>query len=119
MCEWKMQASQVVEACLYETGVRGMSEYSEELALLAIVLHHPAVGRKEYRKNIRSAFIRGREPGSIFLIFVLPILISLVSNWIIKWLTGNSDYPRVKAQAFDILCESTPNWRDILTCTSS
>ena len=101
---------EVVSQCLHETGARGISKYSEELALIGLVHADQAGDRREFRRRMRETFLRGHpECGSVFLIFVLPILISIISQWIAKWIVNRTDLRTIRAQAFDALTELSPS----------
>jgi hypothetical protein len=59
------------------------------------------------------------EAGSFFVIFVLPVLISLISNWIAKWIINRTDMKTIRSQAFDALSASVPEWMARPTSISS
>ncbi len=40
---------------------------------------------KPSRRAMREAYIEEHRPGFVFTMIVLPLLISLVSQWIIRW----------------------------------
>jgi hypothetical protein len=107
----------VVEQCLRESGARGISSHSRNVALLAILLAPPD---HTYRKRIKETFKQAYpQAGSIFLILVLPILISVISAWISRWIINRTDLKMTQAQAFDALIESSPSMRDTLTSIST
>jgi hypothetical protein len=54
---------------------------------------------REYRRRIKERYCETHECGSVFLIFVLPLLISLVSNWIAKWILTHKDITRIRQEA--------------------
>lgn len=111
-----MYADQIVAQCLYETGARGMSKYSPELAYLGLLYAQD----RAMRKKMRSAFVRSHpQVGSVFLIFVLPLLISVISNWIVKWISNRTDLPRIQGQAYDALIGLSPAMTDTLISTST
>lgn len=80
-----MLARQIADECVSQTGAARMSDRAQEVALLAIVYHQP--DRRAWRRRIKDAY-RERHPecGSIFLLVVLPILVSLISQWLGKWI---------------------------------
>lgn len=116
-----MLADEIVNDCLYETGARGISKHSPELAYLGLIYAKDAVeSRRVYRSKIRSAFLRGNpDVGSVFVIFVMPMLISLISNWIIKWILNRKDLTRIQGQAYDALIALSPRTTATLTSTST
>jgi hypothetical protein len=113
-----MPTAEIVFDCLRDTGARGMSQHSEEIALLGLVFA-PLAGRKR-RQAMRQAFIQGHpEVGSVFLVLVLPILISVISAWITKWILNRKDLRRIQAEAFDALTELSPATTATLTSIST
>lgn len=111
-----MYADQIVAQCLYETGARGMSKYSPELAYLGLIYAQD----RAMRKKMRTAFTKAHpDVGSVFLIFILPILISVISNWIVKWISNRTDLPRIQGQAYDALIGLSPAMKDTLTSTNT
>lgn len=116
-----MHAEEVVEQCLYESGARGLSQHAREVALVGLlVVPDGAVSMREYRRRIRETYIKAHpERGSFFILFVLPVLISLISNWIAKWILSHTDMRTIRSQAFDALTESSPRMTDTLISISS
>ena len=111
-----MFADQIVAQCLYETGARGMSKHSPELAYLGLLYAQD----RAMRRKMRTAFAKSHpEVGSVFLIFVLPLLISVISNWIVKWISNRTDLPRIQGQAYDALIGLSPSMTDTLTSIST
>lgn len=99
-----MNASQVADLCLRETRAHEMSTTAKDVALIAIACANPDM--KAWRKQIKADY-RARHPkcGSIFLIFILPLIISLVSNWLAKWIfKGNpTSLDVLRAEALNAL----------------
>jgi hypothetical protein len=113
-----MPTDQIVFDCLRDTGARGMSQHSEEIALLGLVFA-PLAGRKR-RQAMRQAFVQGHpEVGSVFLVLVLPILISVISAWITKWILNRKDLRHVQSEAYDALTELSPATTATLTSIST
>lgn len=107
----------LVNQCLRESGARGISSHSREVALLAILLAPPD---RTYRKRIKETYKRAHpQAGSIFLIMILPILISVISAWVTRWILNRTDLKTTQAQAFDALLESSPSMRDTLLSIST
>ena len=107
-----MLATEVADQCLYESGARGISKHAREVALVGLlVVPDGAVSMREYRRRIKETYLKANpECGSFFIIFVLPVLISLVSNWIAKWILNRQDMKTIRSQAFDALIDSSPHW---------
>jgi hypothetical protein len=118
----RLQASEVVDLCLYESGARGISRHSREVALVGLlVVPDGAIAMRTYRRRIKDTFVQmhGDEYGSIFLLLVLPILISLISNWIAKWIIDRTDMKTIRGQAYDELTELSPSSMERLTSIST
>jgi hypothetical protein len=103
-----MQATEVADLCLLQSGARGISKHARDVALVSLMLiPNGAVGLKEYRKRIRETYLHTHpEHGTFFVLFVLPVLISLISNWVAKWILNRTDLKRIRAQAFDAYIDS-------------
>lgn len=99
-----MTAQDVANDCLHHTQAEKLSGEAKEVTLIAIACANPNL--KKWRRQIKACY-RTRHPecGSIFLIFILPLLISLISNWLAKWIfkgtTTGLDV--LKAQALNAL----------------
>ena len=118
----RLQAKQVVDLCLYESGARGISRHSREVALVGLlVVPDGAIAMRTYKRRIKDTFVRmhGDEYGSIFLLLILPVLISLISNWIAKWIIDRTDMKTIRGQAYDELTELSPSSMARLTSTST
>lgn len=116
-----MRINKVVDKCLYESGARGVSGHAREVALLALLLA-PAgpVRMREYRMQIKETYLRAYpEMGSFFVLFILPILVSLISTWVSRWIFSRQDMREIKTQAYDALTESSPVWTGTLTSIST
>lgn len=116
-----MRAEAIAEQCLYESGARGIHRRAREVALVGLlVVPDGAIGMREYRRRIKETYMRTfPEHGSFFVIFVLPILISLISNWIAKWILNRTDMREIRSQAFDALSESLLTSMGTPTSTNS
>lgn len=94
-----------------------MSKHSEEIALLGL-LYCGLAGRPR-RQAMRQAFVKGHpEVGSVFIALILPILISVISAWITRWILNRTDLKKIQAQAYDALTELSPTTTAILTSIS-
>lgn len=116
-----MQATEVADLCLRESGARGISKHSRDIALCALMLiPSGAISTREYRRRIRETYLLARpEHGSFFVLFVLPVLISLISNWIAKWILNRTDLKTIRSQAFDAFIDSRPTTMGTHTSTST
>jgi hypothetical protein len=118
-----MRIEALTEQCLYESGARGIDSRAEEIALVAMALAPEGAYRmKDYRRRIREVYLsQDKQYGSIFLIFVLPILISIISQWIAKWIVNRTteDLMEMKTGARASLAASSPGLMERLTSTSS
>lgn len=97
-------ADEVVAACLEETGAGRYSKHAVQVAYLALVLvPDGAISLRTYRKRIREEYTRKHKYGSFFGLFILPIIISLVSQWIAAWILRHrgAGIRAIRAQAFD------------------
>lgn len=101
------EASKVAAECVRRTRANRISSHARQVALIAIMLAPEGeVDLPAYRRAIKEEVARRGEYGSIFLIIVLPLLINLISAWIIKWLNNRShglNLRRLKTEAFDAL----------------
>lgn len=118
-----MRCSEVINQCMHESGARGLHARGEEVALVAFMVAPTGEYKmKDYKKKIKDTYLKvSPERGSIFLIFILPIIISLVSQWIAKWILNHTtaELGEMKSQAFDTLAASLPESMDILTSINS
>lgn len=116
-----MRAEEIADLCLAETGAGKVSRHAREVAYVAMV-YAPVSADKKFRRQIKDTFHRSGEYGSIFLIFVLPILISLISHWLARWLwstpTTQTQIRTMRIQAYAILTDSSPAMAGTLTSTN-
>lgn len=102
------EANQVAQWCLESTGTKKYGAKAERVALIAIMLLPDAdLDLPAYKRQVRQECWRRKDQfGSIFLIFVLPIIVNVIAAWIAKWLvnrTQGSPIRRIRSQAFDAL----------------
>jgi len=116
-----VRAEEVVDKCLYESGARGISKHARNVAMVGLlVVPDGSISMREYRRRIRETYLKANpECGSFFVIFVLPVLISLVSNWISHWIINRKDLRTIRSEAFDALTESLPRLGERLTSIST
>jgi hypothetical protein len=115
------EVDEIVSRCLRETGAGRISDRARNVALVAIlVTPDGAIGTREYKRRIKETYLRySGEYNSFFLLVILPILISVISAWITKWLVGQTTLRGLRTQAFDRLSELLPALMDTRTSTSS
>lgn len=97
-------ADEVVAACLKETGARRYSKHAVQVAYLAVALvPDGAISLRTYRRRIKSEYLRTHNYGAFFSLFILPVIISLVSQWIAAWILRHrgGGMTTIRAQAFD------------------
>lgn len=102
------EASEVARWCLESTGTRKYGAKAERVALIAIMLLPDwDIDLHAYRKQVRQECWRRKgEFGSLFLIFVLPIIVNVIAAWIAKWFlnrTNGLPLKKIRGQAFDSL----------------
>jgi hypothetical protein len=113
-----MRAEEIVTQCLRDTGARGISKHSEEIALLGLI--YSSLACRQRRGLMRQAFRKGHpEVGSVFIVLVLPILISVISAWITRWILNRTDLRTIQSSAYDALAERSPSTTATLTSIST
>ena len=104
-------AEEVIDACLLDTSAGRLSRNARQVARVALaILPDGAISAKEYRNRIREEYLRQNQCGSFFLVFVLPIIISLVSQWIAAWILKHRGTPiqTIRQEAIASIKESKP-----------
>jgi len=116
-----MRIETIVEQCLRESGARGVSGHAREVALLALLLAPDGpVMMREYRWRIKETYLKAYpEMGSFFVLFILPILVSLISSWVTRWIFNRKNMKAARAQAYDALTASSPVWTATLSSIST
>ena len=113
-----MHAEEIADLCLKETGAGKISREARTVCYLAM-MYSPTADMRVLQRRIKKSFRDSKKYGSFFLVFVLPLLISLISNWIIKWLwsspTTTNQIKRMRVQAYASLIASSPGMTDTLT----
>lgn len=101
------EASKVAAECVRRTRANRISSHARKVALIAIMLAPEGeVDLPAYRQQIKEEVARRDQYGSVFLIIVLPILVNLISAWIVRWLNNRHhglNLRRLKTEAFDAL----------------
>lgn len=102
------EANQVAQWCLESTGTKKYGKKAERVALIAIMLLPDwEVDLPAYKRQVRQECWRRKDQfGSVFLIFILPIIVNVIAAWIAKWLvnrTQGSPLRKIRGQAFDAL----------------
>ena len=117
-----MRAEEVADICLEETGAGRISKHAREVCYVSM-LNASTAGMKTHAAHVRKVFKQSGEYGSFFLLIVLPVLISLVSQWLARWLWSESrtesEVRTMKSQAFDALTELRPSMTATLTSIST
>lgn len=117
-----MHAEEIADLCLRETGAARISKEARKVCYLTM-MYSPTSDMRVLQKRIKKSFRDSKQYGSFFLVFVLPLLISLISNWIIKWLwsspTTTSQIKRMRIQAYASLTASSPAMAATLTSIDS
>ena len=101
-------AQRIAQLCGDETNVSRMSIYGSKVALVALMCcPNPPVVKSAYRKRVAKEFKKAHpECGSILLLILLPIIINLVTHWILKWISERTTGPtlaELRTQAFDAM----------------
>jgi hypothetical protein len=102
------EAEQVADWCLESTGTKRFGKHARSVALVAIMLLPDGeLDLPSYRKQVRAECRRRKQEfGSVFLIFILPLIINIITAWIARWLVdrrSDSQLRRIRGQAFDAL----------------
>lgn len=86
----ELDVAAIADQCVRETKTWKMSKHAKEMALIALATH--GVGdAQRHKKVMRLAYIKEYRPGFVFTMIVLPILISLVSQWVARWILDHWD----------------------------
>lgn len=98
-------AEQVARRCMRETRVDEMSPLAKDIALIAIAEYPDGeVDPSAYRKAIKERLVKERKCGFFFTVFVLPLMISLISGWVLQWFTNRkTDLESLRASANESL----------------
>lgn len=118
-----MHAQEVADMCVRESGARGYTQ-SNELALLGLALVPDGdIDKKALRAGMKAGYRKAHsdERGFVFVAIILPMLISIISNWIVKWIWDHKhkDRSTIREEASLRLCELSPRWMDTLTSIST
>lgn len=101
-----MHAKEVADDCIRQTRTRKLSARARDVALVAICEYDPSFSVQDFRKRIRESYeAQNPECGSVFLLFVLPIIANLVARWIWNWISHKDagEIQRLKMEAFHTL----------------
>jgi len=117
-----MHAEEIADICLEETGAGRISKHAREVCYVSM-LYASTAGVKTHKAQVKKVFKQSGEYGSFFLLIVLPVLISLVSQWLARWLWSDarteSEMRTMRGQAFDALTELSPGMTATHTFISS
>jgi len=101
-----VRAQEVADEAVRYTKTGRLSSRATDVALVALLVWDEEATLQEYRSRIRTEY-RRRNPecGSVFLLFVLPIIANLISHWILKWISRKDagEILRLKNEAFNTL----------------
>jgi len=106
MQEGEVTASGIADMCVEQTRVGEMSRHAKRVALAGIAVYPEGdVRLKEYRKAIANKVKEDKRCGFIFTMIVLPLIISIISQWLVKWFMNRkkTDWNQMKAQAQESL----------------
>jgi hypothetical protein len=84
-----VDAEQVAKQCVEETKTASMSKHAMTAALAGLAACDG--DERPLKRAIRAAYVEEHRPGFVFTMIVLPLLISLVSQWIIRWWFDNKE----------------------------
>jgi len=102
----RVTAREVAQLCVRETKADQLCEHATSLALIGLA--SCGADGKPSRKAMRAAYIAEHRPGFVITMIVLPLAISLVSQWIIRWWFGHShNAPAIQRDAIGQLPERT------------
>ena len=115
-----MYVEEIVGQCLQESGAKGYAQ-SRILTLVGLAnVPDGEIDKKELRARMKKSYIQaGEERGFVFMAIILPLLISLISNWIVKWIWDRKNRSEIRTEAAARLYELSPRWMGTLTSTST
>lgn len=115
-----MYVEEVVGQCLQESGAKGYDQ-SRILTLVGLAcVPDGDIDKRDLRRRMKEAYIQGGdERGFVFTVILLPLLISLISNWIVKWIWDKKNRSEIRAAAIERLFASSPRWTAIPTFTNT
>lgn len=98
-------AERIANQCLRETRANEMSSLAKDIALIAIAEYPDGeIDLPAYRKAIKERLVKERKCGFFFTVFVLPLMISLISGWVLQWFTNRkTDLESLRASANESL----------------
>lgn len=82
-----------------------MSSMAKAIALAAIAEYPDGdVDLPVYRMAIRERITKEKKCGFFFTMFVLPLMISLISGWVVQWFTNRkTGLSELRAEAMESL----------------
>ena len=122
-----MNLSQIADRCVRETNAGSVGGGANESTAKALVIigiqampdDVKLVDKKELRRAMAAKYKAEHKTGFLFSMIVLPVMISLISHWLVKWFT---DHPlklrEVKAGAVTS-CSCQRPMEDMPICTST
>lgn len=102
MDEMRLFVQRAAARAASETGAAKLTDHAEEVALILIAL---SPEQDSIKKKAKQEFRRRHpEVGSVFLIFVLPLVIAILSKWITEWIWNHkTDTRRISLAAMNSL----------------
>lgn len=122
-----MKLCQIADLCVRETKAGSIGGGADESTARTLVIigiqvmpdDVKLVDKKELRRAMAVKYKAEHKTGFLFSMVVLPIMISLISHWLVKWFT---DHPlrltEVKAGAAT-LCNCPSRTEGTATCMST
>ena len=122
-----MKLCQIADLCVRETKAGSIGGGADESTARTLVIigiqvmpdDVKLVDKKELRRAMAVKYKAEHKTGFLFSMVVLPIMISLISHWLVKWFT---DHPlrltEGKAGAAT-LCNCPSRTEDTATCMST
>lgn len=98
-------AGAVADECVRVTKASQMSPLAKDIALAAIAEYPDGeLSLPAYRAAIAKRVKAERQCGFFFSVFVLPLMISVISGWVVQWFANRKTaLPRMKADADECL----------------
>lgn len=98
-------AGDVADECVRATKASQMSPLARDIALAALAEYPEGeLDLPAYRAAIARRVKADRKCGFFFSMFVLPLMISVISGWVVQWFANRKTaLPRIKAEASECL----------------
>lgn len=105
---WTMKTCKLLDACVRETkagklGGGASDAIARDIAAIAIESMPDDIGlvdKRELRMAVAERYMAEHKPGFLFSMIVLPVMISLISHWLVQWFKNRpSQLKELKAAA--------------------